>query len=111
VGGFEYDERSHACPVGFTPAANAEAPAVTGEKTGEAEFGAGGAQIIAARVGKSEKFGGHHGADGMGAGIVGAGFAAAVTVKSGERGGRAGEEWLAEDVAGGFAVGHGELKG
>lgn len=89
VGGFE----------GFLPALGAQAPAIAGFESGEADFRNRRRQIVAARFGESEKGVGHHHANRMAANILTAGVAAAVPVKARHWLDRTGLKGVAENVA------------
>ena len=100
VGGFEYDWGGEVGFEGFGPTRDAEAPVVAGFEAWEVVFGDGGGEVVAAAAGELEEFGGHDGADGVEACVIGAGAAVAVAVEAGEWGGAAGLEGGSEDVGG-----------
>jgi hypothetical protein len=105
VGGFEDDWGCEVCFEGFGPARDAEAPVVAGFEAWEVVFGDGGGEVVAAAAGELEEFGGHDGADGVEACVIGAGAAVAVAVEAGEGGGAAGLEGGSEDVGGHGGIG------
>src|SRR4029453_2186854 len=74
------------------------APAIAGPQARKTKFRHGGRKIVAARFGKIEERGCHHGADRMTANIFSPSIAAAVPMKPGHGPHRADFEQLAEHV-------------
>ncbi len=84
--------------VGLLPTRGAEAPAVSRQETGEP--GARRRQVVAGLSRELEELGGHHGAHGVDAHVVGTGVAAAVPVEAGERIVAAVDQFATEHVHG-----------
>src|SRR6516164_1718081 len=82
----------------FLPAGRAQAPAVAGLQSCEAEFRHWRGKVVPAPLGEFEKLIRHDGADGVAAEVLGACVAAAVTEKAGEGLHRTLFELPAEDV-------------
>src|SRR5579875_1518869 len=81
------------------PALGAQAPAIAGLQTGEAELGHRRRQVVAARTREGEAFGVDLGAYRMPAPILGTGVAAAVAIKPGQGLCAAQGERLAQNIA------------
>jgi hypothetical protein len=100
VGGTQPDSWRTASFEGFLPAAGTQTPAVTGFQALEAEFGSGGAEVVALGFGEFEEFGSDYGADGVQAKVIGAYIAAAIAVEAGNRVFAAGFQFFAQYVYG-----------
>lgn len=98
MGGLEDDWAGGSGRVGFYPAGGADAPLVAGFEAWEAEFGAGGREIVAGSFREGEEFAGELAADRVAAVVVRADAAGAVAVETGDRIDGAGDEGLAEDI-------------
>jgi hypothetical protein len=98
VGGLEDDLGGEAVFPGFFPSGGAEAPLVAGVEAGETVIGHGGGEVVAVGFGEGEEVFGDAGADGVAAGVFGAGGTGAVAVETGEGVDGAGLEFGAEDV-------------
>jgi hypothetical protein len=100
VSGGEADLGSDPRFEGFRPTLDAEAPGIAGFETGKIVFGPWGGEIVATGAAEGEELGGHHGADGMKPGVVRAGVAETVTIKSSKGGGAAALQGITKDVGG-----------
>src|ERR1700677_1763745 len=98
VGGGEDDGGRHAGVERVFPAADAEAPAVAGDEAGEIPLRDGGAEVVPLLAGELQELGSHADADGVQAGVAGAGLAETVAVETGHGGLAAALEFAAEDV-------------
>ena len=83
--GLEPDLRRAAFVMGLQEARGAKAPAVAGLQAGEVEFGTRRAEVVAEVFRQRQEFRGHHRADGVAAGVRGAGVAMAIAEEAGHR--------------------------
>lgn len=107
--GGKIDLRGAAFVMGLEKAGGAQAPVIPRLQPGKVELGPGGGQIVADIFGKGEKFGRHHGADGVAALIFGAGVAMSVAEEPGDGIAGAGGEIGAQNVEAGVFVDHGRM--
>ena len=99
VGGREDHVGGRAVLVGAKPVGGGHAPAVAGVEAGEAVLGHRGAEVVADGTLVLEELGGHHGADGVAAAVVGTGSTASVPVEAGHGVHAAGLKLLPQDAA------------
>src|SRR5574343_1016261 len=112
VGRVQRDFRRLAGTPGLDPAGGAQAPALTGLKTGEIKFRAWCRQVVAGRFRIGKEFFGQHDTDRVAAEIIFRGIAATVAKKAGDRAIAAGQQWPTQDIelaatAGKIAAFHG----
>ena len=100
MGAPQEDAGCHLLLVGLQPAGGAQAPAVAGLQTGEAEFRVGGGQVIAAKPRILQKVLGDFHAHRMRADVIVARISAAVAKESGQWVFTAGQQGFAKHVEG-----------
>ena len=100
MGGFQDQLGCGSCIQGFLPAGRAQTPAVPRLQPGESVFRNRRGEVIADLLRKGEELGGHHGADRVQAGVMGAGLATAIAEESGHRIKGAGQQFPAQNIAG-----------
>ena len=89
MGGGQHDRRGTPILVGPKPVGGGDAPPVTRHQAREPELGSRRRQVVADRALMLEELGGHDGADGVPADVLGPRRAAAVAVEAGDRVGAA----------------------
>lgn len=98
MGCLKVDIRAASLISGLQEATGAQAPRVAWLQTGEAEFRAWRTEVVADVFRIGQKFGGHHGADGMAALICIAGVAQPVAKETSQRVGAAGDQRAAKNI-------------
>src|SRR5882757_6884102 len=99
VGCLQHNLRGTPSGQRLRPARRAQAPLVPRPQPGEAVLRPRGGQVVAHLVAELEELPGHPHADGVHAGVLPAGVAAAVAVEPGERIGTAGLQLTTEHIA------------
>jgi hypothetical protein len=100
MGGGKDDRGAMACIACFFPARSADAPAITGLKTGETVFEHRGAEIVPGGGGVCEEILGDQSANAVAAEIFGSGIAISGPVEPSEEGCATGLKGSTEDVLG-----------
>lgn len=85
MGGFQPDGGDDTGIIRLFPAFDADAPAVTGFEAGETPLRAGRDEVIADHLLVAQELFGHQDADGVFAGVFGAGIALAIAIKASQR--------------------------